>query len=525
MLGSLLLATLLQANAIAPAMRATDSILPTDPAVTIGRLPNGVRYYIRPNKRPEHRAELRLVVNAGSVLEDEDQRGMAHFVEHMAFNGTANFAKQELVDYIERIGMRFGAHLNAGTSFDETVFELQVPTDSAGPLTRAFQILEDWAHGVTFDSAEIRKERGVVLEEWRQGRGARQRMLDRQLPALFQGSRYAQRLPIGTRECIEACSAEAIRRYYRDWYRPDLMAVVAVGDFDQRAVEALIRKHFAGLEPRGTSRERGVIPVRPLETPVVAIATDPEATGTTVSVYYHLPPRNGATVSSRRERLTEELATAILNDRLFELTRRGDPPFIGAGAGRSRLVRAADVFAFGAAVPDSGIRRGLEAVLIEIERAGRYGFTEPELERARQEFLRGLEQVYAERDKSESSAFVDDYVDHFLTGDAIPGIEEDYRRARVWVPAVRLTELNALAKSWLRGVPALLVDAPEKNKALIPTPAELLALFGDVRRRAIEPYRERVSAGALVPAGLAPGRVVSEAADSAAGTLTWSLSN
>ena len=183
----------------------TDSTLPVDPAVTVGTLPNGLRYYIRVNHRPAKRAELRLVVNAGSVLEDDDQRGLAHFAEHMAFNGTTHFKKQELVDYIESIGMRFGADLNAGTSFDETVYELQVPTDSAHIVRKAFEILEDWAHGVTFDTTEIRKERGVVLEEWRLGRGAGQRMFDQQLPVLFRGSRYAERLPIGTPECIRQC--------------------------------------------------------------------------------------------------------------------------------------------------------------------------------------------------------------------------------------------------------------------------------------------------------------------------------
>jgi zinc protease len=529
-LETLLLALTLQAAPVArvagvPATAKPDSLLPTDPAVKIGTLPNGLRYYIRTNRKPEHRAELRLVVNAGSVLEDDDQRGLAHFVEHMAFNGTTNFEKQELIDYIERIGMRFGADLNAGTSFDETVYQLQVPTDSAGFLGRAFQILEDWAHGVTFDTTEIRKERGVVLEEWRMGRGARQRLLDQQLPVLFHGSRYAHRLPIGTQECIQQCPPEALTRFYREWYRPDLMAVVAVGDFDPARVESLIRQHFGKLRNPARPRRREAVPMAMKDSATVAIATDPEATGTSVSVYYQLAPRGGGSIASRRERLIEELGTTILNQRLFELTRRSDPPFIGAGASRSNLVRSADVFAFGASVPDSGVRRGLEAVLTEIERAGRHGFTAPELERAKQEFLRGLEQVYAEREKSESSSFVDDYVDHFLTGDGIPGIEDDYRRAQAWLPQVRIEELNALARSWLTGAPVILVDAPAKNRALIPVPEELLALFTEIKRRPIEPYRETVSAEALVPAGLTPGRVVSERRDSVAKTLEWTLAN
>src|SRR5262245_3745591 len=238
-----------------------DSLLPIDSAVTIGRLPNGLTYYIRVNHRPAHRAELRLVVNAGSILEDSDQRGLAHFVEHMAFNGTAHFAKQELVNYIESIGMRFGADLNAGTSFDETVYELQIPTDTAKIVRQAFQILEDWSHAVTFDTTEIRKERGVVLEEWRLGRGAEQRMLDQELPIIFRGSRYAERLPIGTPECIRQCPPEALRRFYQTWYRPDLMAVVAVGDFDPKVIETLIRERFSGIAAPAGPRTREIVTV------------------------------------------------------------------------------------------------------------------------------------------------------------------------------------------------------------------------------------------------------------------------
>jgi zinc protease len=224
--------------------------LPVDPDVTVGRLENGLRYFIRVNRRPEQRAELRLIVNAGSVLEDGDQLGLAHFVEHMAFNGTEHYPKQELVDYLESIGMQFGPDVNAYTSFDETVYMLTVPTDSAAILRQAFQVLEDWAHLQTFDSTEIELERGVVLEEWRLGRGAAARMRDEQFPVLFWGSRYAERLPIGTPEILETFEHAALERFYRDWYRPDLMAVVAVGDFDADTVESLIRRHFGGLSPR-----------------------------------------------------------------------------------------------------------------------------------------------------------------------------------------------------------------------------------------------------------------------------------
>ena len=508
-----------------PAQSAGDSLLPIDPAVKVGRLANGLRYYIRVNHRPEHRAELRLAVNAGSVLEDPDQRGLAHFVEHMAFNGTTHFAKQELVNYIESIGMRFGADLNAGTSFDETVFELQVPTDTAAIVRKAFQILEDWAHGVSFDTTEIRKERGVVLEEWRLGRGAEQRMLDQELPVIFRGSRYAERLPIGTPECIQTCPPAAIRRFYNTWYRPDLMAVVAVGDFDPAVIEALIREGFGSIPSPATPKAREQVSVPPHSAPEVFVASDPEATSTSVSVFLIRPTSNHGTLSAWRSDVLEQLAAGIVNERLYELTRKSNPPFLGAGAGRGDLVRSAEAFSFGAAVPDSGVKRGLEAVLTELERAGRHGFTAAEVDRAKREFLRGLEQAFTERDKTESVSFVGEYVENFLTGAGIPGVAYEYQRAQAVVPGVTLADLNAVAKAWLAGPPVILVNTPQKNRAAVPSSQELLGLFAAVKRTDIPPYVENVSSEALVPATLAPVAITTERRDSILGTREWTLAN
>ena len=512
----------------APATGAaqSDSLLPVDPSVTIGRLSNGLRYYIRENRRPLNRAELRLVVNAGSVQEEEDQRGLAHFVEHMAFNGTRNFAKQELVNYIESIGMRFGPDLNAYTSFDETVYQLQVPTDQPEILARAFQILQDWAQGITFDTTEIRKERGVVLEEWRLGRGAGQRMLDKHLPVLFGGSRYAERLPIGTPDCIQQCPPEALRRFYRTWYRPSLMAVVAVGDFDKSAIERIIRDRFGVLPPpaNGDAREEPRVP--PRRQPAVSIASDPEATGTSLSVYLVREPGSKGTITEWRGGLLEDLAAGMLNERLWELTQKPDPPFIRAGAGQSSLVRGADAFTFGAVVADSGVQRGLEAILTEIERAGRHGFTDPELERIRSDYLRALEQAHAEREKTESESFAGDYVDHFLTGDGIPGVSYEFQRAQEELPRVTRAEVDSIARRWLEGgAPVILVNTPEKNRAAVPGSDRLLGLFAEVKRRPVSPWVEAVADGDLVAAPPAPGRIVAETRDSVLQTTEWKLNN
>src|SRR5919206_2403425 len=224
-----------------------EDAVPVDPQITVGRLPSGFRYYIRANQNPQARAELRLVVNAGSVLEDEDQRGLAHFVEHMAFNGTTHFPGLDVVNFMQSLGMRFGAHVNANTSFDETIYELQIPTENPAVIDRALLALEDWAHNVTFDPAEIDKERGVILEEWRQGLGAEERISNRQFPLLLKGSRYADRLPIGTPDIIRNANPDRLREFYKDWYRPDLMAAVVVGDFDKAAMEERIKAHFGSI--------------------------------------------------------------------------------------------------------------------------------------------------------------------------------------------------------------------------------------------------------------------------------------
>src|SRR5215208_2291864 len=307
--------------------------LPFDPQAITGTLPNGIKYFVRANKRPEKRAELRLVVNAGSILEDEDQRGIAHFVEHMSFNGTKNFPKADLVNYLESVGMRFGPDLNAYTSFDETVYMLQIPTDTTRILEKGFQILEDWARDVSFDKTEIAKERGVVVEEWRGKRGAGARILDKELPIIFSGSRYAQRLPIGSQESIQGFSDDAVRRFYQDWYRPDLMAVVAVGDFDAAQIERIIKQKFSDIPPAPMSaRKRELFPVPGHDSTLVGIVTDPEATNTSVEVLYKQPARRVETVGAYRQDLVEALYNNMLNRRLDEITQKPDAPFIGAGS-------------------------------------------------------------------------------------------------------------------------------------------------------------------------------------------------
>jgi zinc protease len=500
--------------------------LPVDPQVREGRLANGLRYVVRANGRPEKRAELRLVVNAGSILEDPDQRGLAHFTEHMAFNGTANFAKQELVNYLESIGMRFGADLNAYTGFDETVYMLTLPTDSASPLQRGMQILEDWAHGVTFDSVEIDKERGVVIEEWRLGQGAASRMRDQIFPVLFRGSRYAERLPIGTKESLETFRRAQLTRFYNDWYRPDLMGVIAVGDFDPARVEALIVQHFSGLEAPITVRPRPAYPVGDHAEPLVAVATDAEATGTSIDVYYLQGIGERGTHRAYRRTLVENLYNGMLNARLEELARASDPPFIGAGASKGGLVRTRGAFSIGAAVPEGGVLRGLEATLTESARVARHGFTASELERGKRDLLRYYETAYAERDKSESAGYADEYLRHVLENESIPGIAVEFDLAKQYVPEITLAEVNGLSREWLtENNRVVVVQSPKKPGVSVPTETEILGVFAAVAKKDIKPYQDIVADEALVPAPPTPGTVVSERRLAAVGITEWKLSN
>ena len=521
----------LRAQAAATRGAAADSApplstpLPADPLVRTGRLPNGLRYWVRRNGKPEGRAELRLVVDAGSVLEDDDQRGLAHFVEHMAFNGTAHFAKQELVHYLESIGMRFGADLNASTGFDETVYMLMVPTDTAATLERGLDILEDWAHAVTFDSTEIEKERGVVIEEWRGGQGAGARMRDKQLPILFRGSRYAVRLPIGDRQVLETFDPRALRRFYADWYRPDLMGVVAVGDFDPARVEQLIVRHFGPLRNPPGERPRPEAPVPPNRETLVAIATDPEATGTSVSVVWKQPDRDTRTVGDYRRGLVEALYNRMLDNRLDEIVQRPDAPFIGASSSLGGFVRNSSAYEMGAAVRDGGVLRGLQALLTEAARVERFGFTPTELEREKREMLRGIERAYAEREKTVSAAYAGEYVSSFLEDEPSPGVAYEYMLYRTLLPGIGLPEVNRLAREWLVDTNrVVLVNAPDKPGS-VPSEAALLAVFDSIGRQPLTAYTDSVGAGPLVERTPPPAAVTSTRRIPELGVTEWRLAN
>ncbi|MEO5820095.1 MAG: insulinase family protein [Vicinamibacteraceae bacterium] len=500
--------------------------VPVDPRITVGTLPNGLRYYIRHNTKPEGRAELRLVVNAGSVLEDDDQRGLAHVVEHMAFNGTRHFPKQDIISFLQSTGMRFGAHVNANTSFDQTVYQLQIPTDDAAVIDRALLALEDWAVGVSFDADEIDKERGVVLEEWRLGLGADARLLQKQLPVMLKGSRYADRLPIGTPDSIRTFAPERLKQFYKDWYRPDLMAVVAVGDFDAAAVEALIKTHFSRV-PAATApkpRPRFDVPEHPGTR--FTIATDPEATVTVVNVSSAITARDQTTIGNYRLQTAERAVSGLLSARLGELSQKPDAPFLAAGTNRSLFVSAAELTSMTAVVPDGGVEKGLAALFAEADRMTTFGITETELERYKVATLRAYERLSLSRDEHLSGTLADEYIRNFMQQEPIPGINYEFALIKRFLPTITLAEVNGIAKTWMPDRNRVVaVSAPQKTGVAVPDEARLSAIISGGSGTGLTAYVDAVSQKPLLDKPPTPGRIVKTEEKPAFGITEWTLSN
>ena len=509
---------------VAPsAAAAPEEPLPLDARVRKGTLANGLSYYVLSHKKPEHRAQMWLAVNAGSVLEDDDQRGLAHFVEHMGFNGTTRFPKQALVDFLEKSGVSFGADLNAYTSFDETVYTLQVPTDQPALLDKSIDILRDWSDSMTFDPVEVDKERGVVLEEWRLGRGAGMRLFDKQAPVLFHGSKYAERITIGKPEIIQNAPRSALVRFYQDWYRPDLMAVVAVGDFTPDEVEAKIKAQFASVKPAVSPRPRPAVSVPSHEQRLITIETDPEATSTSVSITTKLPHRPLVTASDYRRVIAERLFNSMLNARLDELRRKPNAPFLMAGSRSGSFVRTADAFTQSATVKETGVQEGLGALLEELLRVERHGFTASELDRAKSETLRMFQQSVKQRDTEDGRELAREVVRNFLTQEAMPGAEAELALVTRFLPTYTLDELNGLGKSLAVGSHVLAVTGPATMTR--PTEEALLATMKDVESRDIKPYDDAAPTVPLMADVPVAGPVVSTRTIPELGVTEWTLKN
>lgn len=491
----------------------SNSPVPFDPSVKSGTLPNGMVYVIKHNEKPENRVELRLVVKTGSTMENDDQQGLAHLIEHMAFNGTKHFAKSELVDYLESIGTAFGPHLNAYTSFDETVYMLQVPTDQPEFVAKGLQILEDWAHNLSFEHEEIDKERGVVIEEWRTRLGANERMRNVYWPVLYKDSRYGERLPIGKPEIIRNAPYEKLTSFYNDWYRPDNMAVMIVGDIDVAEMETMIKNHFSSIPNPANPKPVVNWDVKDHGDLRIVHATDKEATSAMIQIIYKHPLEAFKTESEFRKQLAIQLYNSLMASRLSELRKKSDPPFSFANTSFGSMVKTKAAFRSFAVVNDNGLLRGLETLITENERVKRHGFTETELVRAKKSMLRSYESAFNERNNTESSSLVDEYINWFLEGVPAPGIQYEFDFCNKYLDGITLAEINAFAQSWITDNQencTTIITAPDKESVIVPTDAEVRALFEKIKNVDIPAYVDEVIDKPLIATLPSKGKIVSE---------------
>jgi zinc protease len=527
---SLLVVALLVQGLAPGAPLRLDDPLPIGAQVKVGKLDNGLTYYIQRNRMPEHKLELRLVVKAGSILEDDDQQGLAHFTEHMAFNGSRHFKKHELVSYLQSIGVKFGADLNAYTSFDETVYILPVPSDRKEDLDKAFLVLEDWAHGLTLTDADIDKERDIILEEARLGKGAGDRIQKVLMPKIYNGSRYADRLPIGQEDVIRNFKPDTLRRFYRDWYRPDLMAVVAVGDIDPAKAEQMIRHHFGALRNPAHERARAYAKIPARTDNEALVVTDKEAGPASILIRYPVRPfHERETLRGYREQLVEALFAGMLNQRLQELSQLPSPPFLGASSALSRLTPRYRSYNAMAALGMSGATVAIDALVQENERARRFGFTAAELDRMKKTMMRTYERAWNERDKTDSAVHASELMRNFLEGESIPGIDAEYRYVKELAPGITLDEINAYAAKTIPADSGKLViytgSTKPEGDATIPTGDQLLAAITAAEKRDVHPHDEKAVAAHLMEHPPAPGKIVDESRDASLGLTRLTLSN
>lgn len=497
-----------------------------DDRVTIGTLDNGMKYYIQKNVKPENRAELRLALNAGSILEDEDQLGLAHFVEHMAFNGTANFEKSELVDYLESVGTRFGPDLNAYTSFDETVYMLQVRTDSTELFDKGMLIIKDWAHAVTFEDEEIDKERGVVESEWRTRLSPDQRMQNEYFPVMYQNSQYATRLPIGDPDIINNANYETVKRYYKDWYRPDLMAVVVVGDIDVETVEQQVKEMFGSIPASINPRPRKKFDVPMHDETLVKVVSDKEASFTRVQLMYKHPKIKSTTVGDMRQSMVRWAYNGMLNARLSELTKAADPAFVFASSYYSGDVGDIDSYTSYAMAPEGKAETALEVLTTENRRVQQHGFIASEFERQKADMMESAERGVKEMDKTESSRIAMSYVYNYLDDNPVPSPQDRLDMMKKYLPTIQLSEINTLAKKWVKDDSRVVViSGPQKEETPLPSDEAVLAILDKVQATPIDAYEDDVATEPFFSADLADKAIVENISYDVAGVEFIELEN
>ena len=504
--------------------KSLDETIPLDQSISKGILHNGLTYYVRENRKPEERIILRLIVNAGSILENEKQRGLAHFLEHMAFNGTENFPGNTLVDLLEREGIKFGPDLNAYTSYDSTVYMLDIPAGREELLDSALLILRDWATGITNTPEEIEKERGVVIEEWRKSRGARARIGEIQRKEIFGDSRYAERAPIGEISILETFGREELVSFYKDWYRPDLMAVIAVGDFDGALVEEKIKKSFDTIPLQRLRKKRVEYSVPDRAADMVSIVTDSEAVSAEIRILYLFENPEQDSVGDYKDGIASSLFFSMLNNRFEEKRQERNPPCVRAVAGAGRLVSTKSAFSVVSTADPEKITGALSAVAEELSRVKHYGFTESEFARAKERYARLMLQLYREAENTKSETLAAEYTRNFLEGEYVPGIEYEYMLAMELLDLITLEDMKDLSTGYIRDGGALIqISKPESAPAL--AESSLLSVFRDTLSSVPEPYVDMAHDGDLVDELPSPGKARLEKHDENKKILYYALSN
>lgn len=520
---------LLGSLSLSAGVKDTGKKIPLDPNVRFGVLENGMTYYIRANDLPEDRADFYIVFNVGAILENDDQDGLAHLTEHMAFNGTKNFPKKGVLDFLERNGVAFGHNVNAFTSLDVTAYNLNdVPVTDESVVDTSLLILHDWSNYVAFEDEEIDAERKVVHEEWRTRRSADFRMMKELMPVIYKGSKYAERDVIGSLDVIDNCSYETLRSFYRDWYRPDLEAIIIVGDFDAEVMEKKVVNVFSKVPKAENPKERPVYEVPDNKEPLVGIATDPEAQRNMVQVYFKhdiIEPAD-KNIDYMRELLIRNLYNSMINTRLNELVQKENPPFIVGYSAYSGMTRSKDAFTAVAFAKDNEVPRALTSVLEENERVRQHGFTQGEFDRAKKDILRGYEKSYKEKDNQKNNQYVWEYFSHYLTNEPSPGIEFEYEFANKMIPSISLEEINSLPQKWITNENIVVsITGLENEDTKLPTEEEVLAIIEKVSNKELDPYVDAVSDKPLVAIMPEAGIVKDTELLDDLGVTIWTLEN
>jgi len=522
-LSALMLAWLTPAWAQKPARAVSDAV-PLDPAVRTGKLPNGFTYYIQRNTEPEKRVQLYLVIKAGSILEDDDQRGLAHYLEHMAFNGTKHFPKNTLIDYLQKSGVRFGADLNAYTSFDETVYQLPLPADDSVVLQNGFLIMRDWAQNALLDDDELAKERGVILEEKRMGKGVQNRIREKTLPVTFNHSRYADRLPIGTEDVLNNFTRERIAAFYQDWYRPDLEAIIVVGDISVDQTEKRIRALFADLKTPRKKKKRTDYTVPLAGRNQYLAVTDKEQPYTMIQLSIKREGQVAKTKADLRADLVASLFNGVAAERVSDLAKEESPSFLRAQVSVGGFVRNLDALSVNIIPKPNETETAFKTIYSELLRYKEYGVSEAALNRAKARYRAAKEAEYNERDKTPSSELVDRYVEHFTTGEATPGIEYENRFIKEVLPSITVEEVNTLFRQYFTNTNRdIILTAPEAGP--LPDQNTVDTWIADVTAKKPQYLNETDDNLTLMVTKPVAGKIVGRQHDDRLGITTLTLSN